>query len=219
MARTPKTTKTSPPKTPPSSEKPSKRRKGSLTKKAAKAGVKKPGKSTTGRINPVVDQSGWRKKLQQSRIKFDDQQKTIFLRAFAKDNLKFRAAEKAGVSLRTIKNHYENDPEFAELFDAAVDSYRDQIVDHHRGLVLDGEIHKRFNGKGEIIEEKHVYPIRLIELELKRVDHEFRERSSVDLTHAGGVMIAPAEVTPEKWIEEQEEANAAKDAPEGVDDE
>ena len=116
---------------------------------------------------------------------------------------------------QTILNHLENDPDFAELYEQAIDEYRDKVVDHHTDLLFDGEITKKFDKDGHCIEEKHSYPIRLIELELKRVDASYRDKQTIDLNNVGaGVLVAPPELTPEQWIKQQEAANENKKPPE-----
>lgn len=176
----------------------------------------KPRASTTGKgvaSKVKADQSNWRTRLQQARIKFDDDQKEIFLDHYAENGRKCDAATAAGVSLRTVNNHIENDPDFEEGFDAARAAFTDKVVNHHHKLVFEGEIHKKFNKDGELIEERHVYPIRLVELELKRREPAYRDKQEIDLNHGGGVMIAPADMTPEDWVREQEKLNETRERP------
>ena len=177
------------------------------------------GTSSTGKVRNVrADQKNWRRKLQTSKLKFDDDQKNVYLAEIGEHGMKGRAARKAGVATATVGRHRENDPEFAEREAEALDDYRDRIVSHHRNLLLEGEITRKYSKDGELIEEKHTYPIRLIELELKRVDPSYREKQQIDLNaQGGGVLVAPADKTPEQWIAEQQAANEGKTKP-GEDD-
>ncbi len=174
--------------------------------------------SSVGRVHDVqANQATWRVKLQQSRVKFDDLQKEIYLNELADTGLKAKAAMAAGVAIQTVANHVKNDPEFAEQVGQAVDCFRDKVVEHHKNLLFEGEITRKYDKEGHLLEEKHSYPIRLIELELKRVDQEYRDKQTIDLNAtAGGVLVAPPETTPERWIEQQEKANANKDVPDAI---
>lgn len=224
------------------------------TKKAA---AKKPRPSTTGKRNPKVDQSNWRTRLQQSRVKFDDDQKEIYLRELAEHGLKGRAAEAAGVCPQTVGNHLENDPDFEAAHNAALESYRDTLADEVRRRGRDGWLEPVYNKDGRVYESaldddglpimrhkdenrlvyaqeyghwgaeerKVLEPImvpayirkfsdRMLELDVKRVDPSFRDKSSVDLNHAGGgVLVAPAEMTPEEWIQREQERNKERQDP------
>lgn len=172
--------------------------------------------SSTGKVRNVkADQSSWRKKLQTSRLKFDDDQKNTYLTELAKHSLKGRAAQAAGVSSSTIDNHRKNDPEFQEAEIQALAEYRDSIVEHLTTLAVEGIEVRRYNKDGDLIEERRDYPIRLIELEAKRVEPEYRDRSSVDLnTQGGGVLVAPAGQSVEDWVAEQKKLNAQRQKPE-----
>lgn len=177
--------------------------------------------STVGRVRDVpADQTNWRTKLQQSRIKFDDVQKEVFLTQYALHGLKMRAAAEATVNLSTVNGHIENDPDFAEAVLQAVATYRDKCVDHATDLLFDGEIHKSYDKDGNLLNEKHVYPIRLIELELKRVEPAYRDKQTIDVNTRGtGVLVAPAEVTPEDWVRREDSLNADKTVPDGAEKE
>lgn len=171
--------------------------------------------SSTGKVqNVVADQSTWRKKLQQSRLKFDDPQKDIYLTALADHGMKGRAAAAAGVSMQTVNDHAENDPDFAVGRDQALEAYRDKFVDHATNLAYDGILVKKYNKEGALIEERKDYPIRLIELELKRVEPGYRDKQTIDLnTTGGGVLVAPAGKTPAQWIEDAAESNKTAKSP------
>lgn len=188
--------------------------------KKAKPGMKKDGtparlgvrgKSTTGEvINVKADQTNWRKKMQQARIKLDDEAKLIYVDKLAETGLKWVSSNAAGVAESTVTTHRKNDPEFDAAVIESLNSYRDKVVDHARTLIFEGEVTKRFKN-GECIEEKHTYPIRLIELELKRQEAEYRDKQTIDLnSQGGGVLIAPADKTPQEWIDEQRAANEEK---------
>jgi len=168
-----------------------------------------PHPTTTGKPNPIADQTNWRNKLQQSRLKFDDGQKKVYCEALAEHGLKGRAAETAGVCRQLVANHLENDPDFLDAVSEAVDRYRDKRVEKAMELAFDGIEVKKYNKDGDLIETRRDHPIRLIEMELKRVEPGYREKQTVDMNFTGGVLVAPAEMTPEDWIA-AEQANNAK---------
>ena len=160
-----------------------------------------------------ANQNNWRVKLQQARLKFDDPAKRVFLKEYAEHGLKGKAAKAAGVCTATIKVHSLNDPEFAEAMQEAAVEYRDKIVGHATKLALEGTEIKRFNRSGDLLEQRKEYPIRLIELELKRVEPGYRDKQTIDVQHGGGIMVAPAAMTPEEWVAQQEKQNKIRLAP------
>ena len=199
------------------------------TPKLKKDGTPYP--SSTGRRRPRADQTTWREKLQQSRIKFDDDQKLIFLEHLSETGLKGSAARIAGVSLACVKNHLDNDPEFADEYDHALEDYADKIADEvkRRGQVgweepvffkgqrvtepvLNKDGTEALNEEGKPI-LRYVtvtkFSDRLLELEAKKSNPAYREKQTIDLNASGGgVLVAPAGKTPEEEIELAERLNA-----------
>lgn len=164
----------------------------------------------------------WRKTLQKNQdtadnIKFDDQAKQIFLDCLKKTNLKQRAADKAEVTMKTVNRHKDNDPEFAEAYQAALDHYKDDFVGHHWNLARNGTTRKRFDRDGNVVEQWKEYPIQLIVKELQKLDPAYRDKQTIDMNNTSqGIMLAPAEMTPEDWIKAQEAKNASKAAPDST---
>lgn len=217
-------------------------------------GVK--GTSSTGKVKNVnADQTNWRRKVQQSRLKFDDDTKRVFLEELAASGLKGRAAKKAGISMQTVGVHRENDPDFEEAFIAAEATYRDSLAEEVTRRGRDGWLEPVFGKDGRhfdnlcddqgvpIMRHKetgelvyaHQYALldpgerkkvlepvlvpatirkfsdRMLELDLKRVDPTYRDKSSVDVNATGGgVLVAPAGVSPEDWIKREEEKNGGR---------
>lgn len=168
-----------------------------------------PRKSTTGGPGKRnVDQTNWRVQLREHRIKFDDDAKKRFLDTLSGCGLMMLSAEAAGVTLNTVKNHIQNDPEFAELFEEAKEHYKDKVVLHVQNLAFNGIKNPIFAGKeGEYKGDKTEYPIRLIEMEAKKVEPAYKDRSEIEHKGGGGVLIAPAGMSPEDWIKAAEEEN------------
>ena len=170
--------------------------------------------SSTGKRNPFSDQTNWRELMQDSRIKFDDEAKQIYLREIAEHGRKGDACLAAGITDQTVRKHLDIDPEFATAADVATEAYRDKFVKHAMKLATKGVTSKTYDGKtGKLTSKTIRYPIPLIQMELKRVDHSYRENAQSAEEAGGGVLVAPASMSPTEWIEEQEKANEAKDAP------
>lgn len=171
--------------------------------------------SSTGRVvNVPADQTNWRQNLQRARIKFDDVQKDIYLTELAEHGLKGKAARSAGVCMQTVQDHREIDPDFQMSEHEALRKYRDKFVQHATNLAYNGIVTEKFDAQGKVVEKKIEYPIRLIELELKRVEPEYRDKQTIDLNTTGtGVLLAPAEQQPQDWIDEQIRLNELREKP------
>lgn len=212
-------------------------------KKTKKNGEPHP--TSTGKVvNVPVDTTNWRKQVQESRIKFDDNQKDIYLRVLAETGLKGKAAAEAGVCLQTVRDHIEIDPEFENAVEKAFASYTTLLSQevhrrgvegwdeplYHKGMrVMDVALDEEGNviyedyedpKTGEIEQRPKLIPVvirkfsdRLLELQAKRFESEYRDKQTIDLNTGGGVLVAPAEMTPEEWIAREEEENKKRLAP------
>ena len=129
-----------------------------------------------------------------SRIKFGDKEKGIFLESYRKWGRMGEAAAAAGVTAHTVRNHIEDDEDFAVAVLMAEEEYTEKLIGHHQDLVFNGTVKKSYDRNGNVVSEETVYPIRLIELELKKHDSGYREKQEVAVSHSGGVLVAPAEV-------------------------
>lgn len=148
---------------------------------------------------PVVvhtqDEDGqWRSTIKMSRIKFDDEAKGIFLDEYKKWGRMGDAAAKAGVTTVTVRKHISEDEDFAEAMMIAEEEYKDKLIAHHQDLVFNGTVKENYDRNGNLVSRETIYPIRLIELELKKHDHGYREKQEIAVNHSGGVLVAPAEV-------------------------
>lgn len=143
----------------------------------------------------------WREVIRMSRRKFDnDFAKGRFLEQYARWGRIGEAAAAAGVSTQTVRKAMEDDEEFAEAVMIAEEAYREKLIAHHQDLVFNGTEKITYNKEGAIVGTEKIYPIRLIELELKKHDKGYRDKQEVDITHKGGVLIAPAEMnTIDDW--------------------
>lgn len=152
----------------------------------------------------------WRSRLRLSRRKFDnDHVKGIFLEEYAKWGRIGEAAAAAGVTTQTVRKAIEDDEDFAEMLLVAEENYRTKLIAHQQNLVFNGQLRKTYDRNGNLVSEETIYPIRLIELELKAHDSRYRDKQQVEVSHSGGVLIAPAKMESiEDW---ESKFNKAKD--------
>lgn len=137
----------------------------------------------------------WRTVVRFSRRKFDnDWAKQIFLETYQKWGRIGEAAAAAGVSTQTVRKACEDDEEFAEAVMMAEEAYHEKLIAHHQDLVFNGTEKVSYDRNGNVVSREQIFPIRLIELELKKHDKGYREKQEVDITHKGGVLVAPAEM-------------------------
>ena len=136
----------------------------------------------------------WRRRIKMSRIKFGDEEKEIFLEEYRKWGRMGEAAARVGVSSQCVRAHVHEDEEFAEALLIAEEEYKEKLIGHQQDLVFNGTLKKSYDRNGNLVSEETIYPIRLIELELKKHDPGYRDKQEVAVTHSGGVLIAPAEM-------------------------
>ncbi len=135
----------------------------------------------------------WRTVIRMSRLKFGDREKEIFLIEYAKWGRMGESASAAGVSPQTVRKAIEDDEEFAEALYMQEEEYRDKLIGHHQDLVFNGTVKESYDRAGNLVSSETIYPIRLIELELKKHDKGYRDKQEIAINHSGGVLVAPAE--------------------------
>jgi hypothetical protein len=81
----------------------------------------------------------------------------------------------------------------------AVEAYKDKLITHHQNLIFDGQEKVSYDRNGNIVSVEKNYPIRLIELELKKYDEGYRDKKEVNMNVRGGVLVAPAEISMDDW--------------------
>lgn len=112
-----------------------------------------PRASTTGKRHPKADQTNWRKKLQNNRLKFDDDAKAIYLREVSKHGLKVRAAAIAGVTIRTVNLHKRADEDFEEAAEEALGTYNDTISEEVVRRGRDGVVKALYHQGNRIFDQ------------------------------------------------------------------
>jgi len=142
----------------------------------------------------------WRRRIKMSRKLLDEAGKGRFLEVYRKWGRMGEAAAAVPCSTQVVRKEIAEDEEFAEAVLMAEEEYREKLIGHHQDLVFNGTIKKSYDRNGNIVSEETIYPIRLIELELKKHDPGYREKQEISHKHSGGVLIAPAEMgTIDDW--------------------
>jgi hypothetical protein len=152
---------------------------------------------------PQVDQipvkyqdtdGAWRVKIVAYRNYFTDEQKEIFLNELADHGRIAFAAGKANTTSSKVSKERQTDPDFDDAVRMALETYRDRVIAHHQELLFKGTVKANYDRNGNLVSEETIFPIRLIELELKKVDEGYRDKREVDVKVNGGVMVAPPDV-------------------------
>lgn len=166
------------------------------------------------------DTTGWREKMQMSKVKFDDAAKLRYLEHLAKTGRKGHAAAAAGVCPNCVNEHRKKDPTFNEAVEIAMQMYADDV--HALAVKLMNGVDEPIIGgkdKDEIVGYKRVYATNLVSMELKRTNPEYKERSEVDLKGTGaGALVVPAGLTPAEWLLQAQAHNARHEKEPGADE-
>lgn len=104
------------------------------------------------------------------------------------------AAVSVGISASCVREHIMLDKEFAKACLEAENHYHDRLIKHHQNLVFNGTVKESYDRNGGLVSRETIYPIRLIELELKKHDEGYRDKREVSMNVNGGVLVAPADV-------------------------
>lgn len=139
-------------------------------------------------------EGNWRTRIRSVRGKFDDAAKERFLAEYRIHGRMGDSARAAGVSPKTVNTHMAKDEEFAEACLEAEEEYRSKLVAHQQDLVFNGTVKKTYDRNGNVVSEEQIYPIPLIQMELRKHDEGYRDKREVDMNVRGGVLVAPAEV-------------------------
>lgn len=148
-------------------------------------------------------------KLVSTRYKFGDEEKLIVYKELCNHGRIGTAARAAGVTIKTVKNHVKKDIAFADMIAEATETYKDKLINHHQKLVFEGTTKKHYDRNGKLVSEETIYPIPLIQMELRKHDDGYRDKREVALNVRGGVLIAPSET---KSIDDWEAKFGAKGA-------
>lgn len=128
-----------------------------------------------------------------------DRRKKIFIQTLAQTGIVGRAATAAGWPRGHVYTVRKEDPEFAKLWDQAVEFATDTLEEAARTRAVDGVSKPVFQQKelvGYVTEYSDTLLVQL--LKAKR-PNEFRENSTVDLGVKGGVLVVPGVASDKGW--------------------
>ena len=151
-------------------------------------------------ITEYVDSEGvTRYKLLPTAAKLDDALKEAICAELADHGRLGTACRKNNISMTTVRKHITKDPDFGRMVMEATEAYKDRLITHHQNLVFEGTTKINYDRNGNIVSEEKVYPVRLIELELKKHDEGYRDKKEVNMNVKGGVLVAPSEMSMDEW--------------------
>lgn len=156
----------------------------------------------------------WRRIAQTAKMKLTDELKVKYCEHLARYGQKAAAAESVNVSTTCIQNNRELDPVFDAMCNEAFAHYADRV--HTLAWKLMDGVKKPIVGgkdKDEIVAYEMVHAVPIVQMELKRVNPEYKDRSEIDMKgNASAVLIAPPNQTPEEWLKAtQAAAETTKD--------
>lgn len=147
------------------------------------------------RITEIDPETGeWRTRIKMTRRKMLDPEKGVFLEEYQKWGRIGEASAAVGCTPETVRNEMKLDPEFAEMFLLAEEAYTDKLISHHQNLLFNGTIKKSYDRNGVLVSEEQIFPIPLIQMELKKHDKGYRDKQEIDVKVTGGVLVVPAAI-------------------------
>jgi len=144
----------------------------------------------------------WRERMMQP-TKFDDSAKGVFLQHYGMTKRMKHSAMQAGVCFYTVKKAMKDDAVFKKAVDEMAEYYKDHIHEVHEGQML-GIPEPIMGGKFKdvVVGWKTVFfNNNHIAMELKRTNPEYNEKTQVDMNVTGGVLVAPASMPMEEYIQ------------------
>jgi len=137
-----------------------------------------------------------------------DRRRAVFIQNLAQHGVVGRAAAAAGWPSSTAYALRKSDPEFARLWEEAVEFAADALEAAARERAVDGVLRPVYQ-QGALVGHVREYSDRLLELMLRAKRPEYRERRDVDVGFKGGVLVVPGQSPESDW----EAAAAAQQAP------
>lgn len=165
-----------------------------IRKKAAKA-------KQTGRFKSrgvKAPKATWRAKYQAAQTKFDDVAKQVYLDTLAKTGHKGHSALSAGVTMKTVNRHREDDAEFDEAADEALAAWSWTVAQAAQKVGIRG-VEEIIASGGKVVGKKRVWATNILAMEMRRVDPAYKDRAEVDLNVKGGVLVAPSGLSQDEW--------------------
>jgi hypothetical protein len=140
--------------------------------------------------------------------------KLRFLDLYRKTGLLGKSATGCAVSLGTINKARKDSPDFAAAVEQALADFRESLEEEAYRRAVTGWEEPIFS-RGEHVGERVVHSDRILELMLKRHIPEYRDRATLSMNVAGGVLVVPGtKETADEW-ERRNRSKAAPDAASG----
>lgn len=158
---------------------------------------------------PRVDTANWRKRVREMQIKFDDDQKDIFLNELALHGKLALAATAANTLTQTVADHRKMDPEFDLACTMILQHLDEEVVAQIEREAREGFPEMSYDKDGNLVKEKRNYESGIRFAMMKKRDAGYQEKQSLDLNHKGGVLVAPAGTDISAWVKAAEQARAA----------
>ena len=155
-----------------------------------------------------ADQRNWRQRMDPAKLKFTDDLKFKYCEFLARTSHKAQAAASVGMTVAAVLHHRNIDPEFNAACEQAMADYADIV--HALAWKLMNGVKKPIIGgpnKDQVVAEEIVHAIPLVAMEMRKVDPAYKERSEVDVNAKGAVLVAPAGMSPEDWVHQEQERN------------
>ena len=170
-----------------------------------------------GHMTPLVvrEKHRWREIMREAASSnFTDAQKAVYLEHLSKFGRMGHAAAAASVSPETVRKHQKSDPEFMDAHMEALEAYRETVRQAMFERGVTGWLIPIFGGqyKDQVVGYERQYDSRILAMEAKRVDPEYRDRSPLDVNVNAGVLVVPAGQSIEDWeaLQEQQKLANAK---------
>lgn len=130
---------------------------------------------------------------------------TNYLNELANCGVSEHAARAWGFRTRQLQWIRKSAPELDELYHEALALYRNRVVRALHVRAVEG-VEEPVWYQGEQVGTVRRYSDRLLELSLKHHAPEFRDHSTTDVVHHGGVLLIPATAeTREEWLRRREQ--------------
>jgi hypothetical protein len=146
------------------------------------------------------------------RMALSIDQKQNFLTLYRKTGLLNVSAKGAATCTTTILATRKADPDFDAAVNEALQDFREILEKEAFRRAVEG-CPEDIIQKGECVGTRVVYSDRILELMLKRHIPAYRERQTVDMNVAGGVLVVPGT---KETMDEWEQRNRSKSAPDAA---
>lgn len=139
-----------------------------------------------------------------ARVLFTPEVRAMYLEQLARTGRKYLAAQLAGTTCRTVARHAKVDPELMEEIEEAMEAYRDTVRATVQRRALEGDLEPIIGRVGKdrdgIIAYKRRFSDTILLAEAKRVDPEYRDKSTVDMNvKAAGVLVVGTMMSAGEW--------------------